>query len=68
MAKPVADMSDQRLREGLKTGEFEGRNALIAEEILRRRYEDRMRGGRLGLIGGLITALWLWFRRRFRRY
>ena len=49
MAKPVADISDQRLREGLKTGEFEGRNELIAGEILRRRYEARMRGGRLGL-------------------
>ena len=38
MTKPTDDMSDQRLRDGLKSGEFEGRNELIAEEILRRRY------------------------------
>jgi hypothetical protein len=67
MAKPTDDMSDQRLRDGLKTGEFEGRNELIAEEILRRRTEDRVRSGRLGIIGALATAAWLWFRRRFRR-
>ena len=47
MTKPTDDMSDQRLRDGLKSGEFEGRNELIAEEILRRRTEDRVRSGRL---------------------
>jgi hypothetical protein len=32
MAKPTTDLSDDQLSEGIKTGEDEGRDALIAAE------------------------------------
>ena len=46
MAKPSDDLSDENLHRGLVTGEFQGRDALIAEEMLKRRHEGRTRDGR----------------------
>jgi hypothetical protein len=43
MPKPSDDLSDETLHQGLATGEYEGRDALVAEEILRRRHEERAR-------------------------
>ena len=37
MPKPSDDLSDAKLHLGLATGEYEGRDALVAQEILRRR-------------------------------
>ena len=45
MPKPSDDLSDETLHQGLATGEYEGRDALVAEEILRRRHEERARSG-----------------------
>jgi hypothetical protein len=45
MPKPSDDLSDEVLHQGLTPGEYEGRNALVAEEILRRRHEERVRSG-----------------------
>jgi len=39
MPKPSAELSNQQLHKGLMTGKYEGRDALVAEEILRRRHE-----------------------------
>ena len=36
MPKPSDDLSDEQLHQGLTTGEYQGRDALVAEEILRR--------------------------------
>ena len=68
MAKPTNDLSDDQLREGIKNGAYEGRDALIAAEILQRRHEERARSGkyRLGAIGAKIAALWLWLTVRLR--
>jgi hypothetical protein len=62
MAKPADDLSDDQLREGIATGEYEGRGALIAGEILQRRHEERVRSAkyRLGAIGAAVASLWLW--------
>jgi hypothetical protein len=69
MAKASDDLSDEALHQGLATGEFQGRDALIAEEILRRRHEDRARGGqyKFGWLGAVAAALWLWMKLRKRR-
>ena len=59
MPKPSDDLSDENLHQGLATGKYEGRDALVAEEILRRRHEERARsdGYRLGFIGAWAAAL-----------
>jgi hypothetical protein len=69
MPKPSNDLSDKQLHEGLAHGEFQGRDKLIAEEILRRRHEDRAAAGRykLGWLGAVAAALWLWVKLRLRR-
>jgi hypothetical protein len=36
-AEATDDLSDEQLHHRLTTGEYQGRDALIAEEILRRR-------------------------------
>jgi hypothetical protein len=41
MPKPSDNLSDEQLHQGLGSGEFQGRDAQIAEEILRRRHEER---------------------------
>jgi hypothetical protein len=41
MPKPSDELTDKQLHEALARGEFQGRDALIAQEILRRRHEDR---------------------------
>jgi hypothetical protein len=66
MPKPSDDLSDEQLHHGLATGEYEGRDALVAEEILRRRHEERARTGayRLGFIGAWAAAFWLWIKVR----
>jgi hypothetical protein len=66
--KPSDDLSDEVLHQGLTTGEYEGRNALVAEEILRRRHEERARSGGypLGLIGAWAAAFWLWIKLRLK--
>jgi hypothetical protein len=68
MPKPSDDLSDENLHQGLATGRYEGRDALIAEEILRRRHEERARSGayRLGHIGAWAAAFWLWIKVRLK--
>jgi hypothetical protein len=69
MPKVSDDLSDKQLYEGLARGEFQGRDKLIAEEVLRRRHEDRATSGRykLGWLGAFAAALWLWIKLRLRR-
>jgi hypothetical protein len=69
MAKPSDDLSDEALHHGLATGEFQGRDALIAEELLKRRHDNRARGGgyKLGWLGAVAAALWLWIKLKRRR-
>lgn len=68
MAKPTDDLSDDQLRQGIISGEYEGRDALIADEILRRRHEERARSGkyRFGRVGATIAAFWLWLTVKLR--
>jgi len=68
MAKPTADLTDDQLRQGLKDGEYDGRDALIAAEILQRRHEERARSGqyRFGTLGAMVAAFWLWLTVRLR--
>jgi hypothetical protein len=69
MPKPSDNLSDEQLHQGLASGEFQGRDELVAEEMLRRRHEERARRGRyrLGWLGAITAALWLWMKLRFRR-
>jgi len=69
MPKPSDDLSDDRLHQGLATGAFQGRDTRIAEEILRRRHEERARRGRykFGWLGAIAAALWLWMKLRLGR-
>jgi hypothetical protein len=69
MPKPSKDLSDEQLHQGLATGEFKDRDALVAEEILKRRHEERTLAGsyRLGWIGAVVAAIWLWTKLRLRR-
>jgi hypothetical protein len=64
MPKPSDDLSDEKLHLGLATGEYAGRDALVAQEILRRRHEERARTGRyrLGFIAAWAAAFWLWIK------
>jgi hypothetical protein len=68
MTKPTDELSDDQLRQGIISGEYEGRDALIADEILRRRHEERARSGkyRFGRVGAAIAAFWLWLTVRLR--
>jgi hypothetical protein len=68
MAKPTNDLGDEQLREGITTGEYKGRDALIADEILRRRHEERARAGRyrFGRLGAMVAAVWLWITVRMK--
>jgi hypothetical protein len=68
MARPTNDLSDDQLRQGIKNGEYGDRDALIAGEILKRRHEERARSGhyRLGAIGAVVAAFWLWLTVRLR--
>lgn len=69
MAKPTNDLSDDQLSaRGIANGEYEGREALIAAEILQRRHEERARSGgyRFGRIGAMAAAVWLWLTVRLR--
>ena len=68
MAKPTNHLSDDQLCQGIANGEYEGREALIAAEILQRRHEERARSGgyRFGQIGALAGALWIWLTVRLR--
>ena len=34
MPKPSDDLTDEQIHQGLTTGEYQGRDALVAEEIL----------------------------------
>ena len=43
MPKPSDDLTDNQIHQGLTTGEYQGRDALVAEEILRRRHEERLK-------------------------
>ena len=69
MPKPTQDLTDGQLHQGIDSGEFSGRDAAIAEEILRRRHEERESTGqyKLGWLGAIAAAFWLWMLRRFRR-
>jgi hypothetical protein len=69
MPKPTADLTDEQLHQGITSGEFSGRDAAIAEEILRRRHEERASGGqyKLGWLGAMAAAFWLWILRLRRR-
>ena len=69
MSKPSDDLSDEQLHQGLATGELAGRDALVAEEILKRRHEKRAGSGsyKFGWLGALAAALWLWTKLRLRR-
>jgi hypothetical protein len=68
MPKPSEDLSDETLYQGLATGEYEGRDALVAEEILRLRHQERARRGRyrLGFVGAWAAAFWLWIKLRLK--
>jgi hypothetical protein len=68
MAKPMTDLSDDELRAGIKNGDYEGRDALIAAEILKRRHEERARSGGyvFGKVGALVASVWLWLTIRLR--
>ena len=68
MPKPSDDLADEQLHQGLTTGEYQGRNALVAEELLRRRHEERSRYGkyRLGFVGTMFAAALLWLKLKFR--
>ena len=68
MPKPSDDLSDEQLHQDLATGEFQRRDVLIAEEILRRRHEERARSGRykFGWLGAIAASLWLWMKLRLR--
>jgi hypothetical protein len=46
MPKPSDDLSDEQLHQGLASGDYEGRDALVAEEILRQ-----------GMRNGLVLAV-----------
>jgi hypothetical protein len=69
MPKPAPDLSDDQLHQGLASGEYQGRAALVAEEILRRRHEKRASNGRykLGWLGAIAAALWLWMKLKLSR-
>jgi hypothetical protein len=69
MPRPSNNLSDEQLHQGLASGEFKGRDALIAEEIMRRRHEERARTGRykFGWLGAITAALWLGTKFRLRR-
>ena len=69
MPKPTADLSDEQLHQGISSGDFSGRDAAVAEEILRRRHEERANSGqyKLGWLGAIAAAFWLWMRRIRRR-
>jgi hypothetical protein len=69
MPRPSNDLTDKQLHEGLASGEFQGRDALVAEEIIRRRHEERVRAGgyRFGWLGIGVAALWVWLKLRFRQ-
>jgi hypothetical protein len=69
MPKPSTDLTDEQLHQGLASGEYEGRDASVAEEILRRRLDERASKGRykLGWLGVLAASLWLWMKLKLRR-
>jgi hypothetical protein len=69
MPKPSDELTDNQLHEGLARREFQGRDALIAQEILRRRHEDRATAGgyKFGWLGIAVAAVWFWVKLRFRR-
>jgi hypothetical protein len=69
MPKPTPDLTDHQLHEGLASGQFEGRDAQVAEEILRRRHQERANAGeyKLGWLGVMAAAGWLWLKLKFRR-
>jgi hypothetical protein len=68
MPKPSNDLSDDQIHQGLATGEYRDRDALVAEEILRRRHEERSRTGkyRLGFVGAIVAAVALWLKVKVR--
>jgi hypothetical protein len=70
MPKPSNHLTDKELHEGLASGEFQGRDALVAEEIIRRRHEQRVRAGgyRFGWLGAAVAALWVWMKLRSRQF
>jgi hypothetical protein len=53
--KPSDNLTDEQLYQGLTAGAFQGRDALIAEELLRRRGRYKF-----GWLGAIAAALWLW--------
>ena len=50
MPKPSDVLTDDQIHQGLNTGEYQGRDALVAEEILRRRHEERVALANIGLV------------------
>jgi hypothetical protein len=70
MAKLSDDLKDEALHQGLATGKFQGRDAQIAEEMLKRRHGDRASGGqyKFGWLGAVAAAVWLWMKLRKRRH
>jgi hypothetical protein len=69
MSRPTDDLSDDQLTKGLASGEFAGRDALIAEEILKRRHSERTKGWvrKWGIIGAMAAAVSLWLKLRLKR-
>jgi hypothetical protein len=59
MPKPSDDLTDDQIHQGF-------RDALVAEEILRRRHQERSRTGkyRLGFVGAIVAAVLLWLKVR----
>jgi hypothetical protein len=70
VAKPSDELSDDDLHQGLASGEYKERDALIAEAILWRRHEERARTRKywLGRIGAMVAASWLWIKVRLGRH
>ena len=62
MPRPTDELTDEQLRQGIASGEYDGRDALIAAEILKRRHEQRARWW----MGAMAAAVWLWLTVRLR--
>jgi hypothetical protein len=61
MAKPLDTQTDKELEQSLSQGDFSERKAAVAEEILRRRHDDKSETlkEKHGWFGALMAAFGL---------